>query len=371
MADARYVLLITPDAEAAPTALFFSRLAWLRPEAVRIARYRRDPAAALLGHATAVVFVRGLFEFGDLVRCASWLGIPRYYFVDDHLILVREDGGAAAPFVADHTEANVVRILRDFAGVLVSTPALREDFLRRQVHADIRLFPPAMLAVAPASARQSRELHVAFFGGAHLHPYLLETIVPALRRLAQWRPLTFIAAGVPSEVPPSDGLTIRALPYEPSYARGLERLRQCGIDVLVHPVAPGLRNNPFKNAHALITAHALGAIPVVAAAPPYAGLDEAGVAVLCADTPDSWLEGLLRAIDTEQVAGLRERLAAYCESEFSGAVNLEVWRDLLARHSGPGRLTAALRTMVAATWIVASLLRRQLAFRRLTTDAES
>lgn len=366
MTEARYVLVITPDAEAAPTALFFSRLAWLQADAVRIAQYRRDRVAALLGHACAVVFVRGLFEFGDLVRCAGWLGVPRYYFVDDHFILVREDGGAAARFVADHTEANVVRMLRDFSGVLVSTTALREDFRKRHVHADVRLFPPAMPAAAPEGPKQPRELHVAFFGGSHLHPYLLETILPAVRRLAQRRPLTLIAAGLPCDVAPSDGLTIHLLPYEPSYLIGLERIRSLGIDVLVHPVAPGLRNNPFKNAHALITAHALGAIPVVSAAPPYIGLDETGVAVLCSDSPDSWLQGLERAIDVEHAAGLRERLAAYCEREFSGAANLAVWRDLLARHSPPAPITAALGTMVAAVWIVASLLRRQLPFRRLT-----
>jgi len=364
MSDDRYVLVITPDAEAAPTALFFSRLTWLRPDAVRLARYRRDRAAALLGHACAVVFVRGLFEFGDLARCAGWLGVPRYYFVDDHLMLVREDGGAAAPFVADHTEANVVRMLRGFSGVLVSTPALRDDFHSRQVHANIRLFPPAMPPAPPAPARESRELHVAFFGGAHLHPYLLETILPALRQLAQRQPLTLIAAGLPGDVAPSDGLTIRLLPYEPAYAAGLERLRELGIDVLVHPVAPGLRNNRFKNSHALITAHALGAIPVVSAVPPYAGLDQAGVAVLCADSPDSWLQGLLHAIDAEQAAGLRERLAAYCDREFSGATNLEIWRDLLTRHPRPAPLAAAFRTMVSAAWIAASLLRRRLPFQR-------
>lgn len=366
MADARYVLVITPDAEGAPTALFFSRLTSMQTDAVRIVQYRRDRTAALLGHACAVVFVRGLFEFGDLVRCAGWLGVPRYYFVDDHLILVREDGGAAARFVADHTETNVAGVLRDFSGVLVSTPALREDFQGRHLHASVRLFPPAMPPALPAPARQSREIHVAFFGGSHLHAFLLETILPALRQLAQRRPLTLILAGVPGDVAPSDGLTTRLIPYEPSYAIGLERMREFGVDVLVHPVAPGLRNNPFKNPHALITAHALGAVPVVSATPPYDGLDEAGVAVLCADSPDSWLQGLLRAVDAEQAAGLRERLAAHCEREFSGATNLAVWKDLLARHPRPAPLTAAFRTTVAAAWIAASLVRRRLPFRRLS-----
>lgn len=64
MVDGRYLLVITADAEAAPTALFFSRLAASQPDTVRIVKYRRDRAAALLGHAAAVVFVRGLFEFG-------------------------------------------------------------------------------------------------------------------------------------------------------------------------------------------------------------------------------------------------------------------------------------------------------------------
>ena len=91
----------------------------------------------------------------------------------------------------------------------------------------------------------------------------------------------------------------------------------------------------------------------------------AGVAVLCADSPDSWLQGLLRAVDGEQAAGLRERLAAYREREFNGVSNLAVWRDLLTRHRRPALLTAALRTTVVAAWVVASLPRRQLPLRRL------
>ena len=57
-------------------------------------------------------------------------------------------------------------------------------------------------------------------------------------------------------------------------------------------------------------------------------------------------------------AETRERLAAYCRREFSGAINTAVWNQILAMHSRPGVLLMVLRTTVAALWLGASWMRR-------------
>lgn len=357
MAD-RYVLVVATDIEAASTALFFSRLLRACPDRIRIVQHHRDRLVSLLAGASAVVFIRGLFEYGELVSCAGWLGIPRYYFADDHFILVREDGGPAAAFVQDHTEPNVRRMLLGFRGVLVSTAELAADFRRRALHSDLVLFPPTVIPPPPRSAPTGRT-RLAFFGGSHLHDVFLQRIVPAIRRLALTRPVELIAVGVPGPIAPSDGLSVMTPPYQPSYTKGLQLLAAEGVDILIHPVAAGLRNNAFKCPHALITAHSLGAVPVVSAAPPYSEFHDTGVAILCADSQDSWYHGLLDAADDERARGIRQFLAAYCEKAFSGASNQEVWQALLDRHARPSEPTRLMRTALTAPWLLASLVRRQ------------
>lgn len=357
MSETGYVLVVAPERDAAPTTLFFRGLARTTPAAIRIAQYRHDAMAGLVGGAAAIVFSRGLFEFGDIVSCAALLGIPRYYFLDDHFILVREQGGAAAAFAQAHTQENVQRILRGFSGVLASTPPLRSDLLSRGLHANVMLFPP--IAIERMAARQARaSARIAFFGGSHLHGVLHSAIVPAIRRVARSRPVTLIAVGVREPIAPSDGLTVERQPYEPSYLDGVRRLAVAGIDVLVHPVASGLLGNPFKNPHALITAYALDAVPVVSNAAPYASLRDAGVAVLCDDGAASWHDGLVTAIDADRTASIRSRLAEHCRHEYDGSVNARVWASLLSQHAAPPAPAAAARTALAAAWLSANWIGR-------------
>jgi glycosyltransferase involved in cell wall biosynthesis len=354
----QYVLVVTLDAESAPTVLFFAGLARTQPQTIRIAQYRRDPLWSLLGGASAVVFVRGLFEFGDVVECAGWLGIPRYYFVDDHFILIREQGGAAAAFAQDHSEQNVARMLRGFAGVLVSTAPLRDDFERRRLHPHLMLFPPTALPPATSGREPGPSTRIAFFGGSHLHGVLHRSIVPAIRQLARRRPVTLTMMGVGDSPAEFDGLDVVSHPYEPSYLAGVRKLANAGVDILVHPVAQGLSSNPYKNPHALITAHLLGATPVVSNATPYASLHDSGVAVLCDDTIDGWLNGLSSAADPETAAGIKQRLADHCRRDYDGAISAGVWQTILRAHAAPGAVTRMVRRSAAAAWLSANWVRR-------------
>lgn len=355
-----FVLVVSLQPLDASTTLFFGHLARLVPGMIRVVQYGRDDIAGPLGEAAAVVLVRGLFEFSDIARCARALRIPVYYFLDDNFILLREQGGTGAEFVTRYTVGDVRAALRDYAGVLLATPALMSYFSEHGLHPHLILFPPVMDAerLAPPGAHASG-VTVAFFGGRHLHRQLLDIIVPAVRRLARQRPVRLVAVGLPRSIPASEGLSISQPPYTESYARGLRTLAAEGVDVFVHPVAAGLANNAYKNPHALISAHALGAVPVVSKAAPYDALGADGVALMCDDNEESWYQALTLAVTDQALRSiLRARLAAYCTEHFSGSPNRAVVDTMLRGHTPRGRAQTLWRSGIARGYQAMSLAGR-------------
>jgi hypothetical protein len=177
-------------------------------------------------------------------------------------------------------------------------------------------------------------------------------------RTTEERPLRFVVAGVGELIATSPGLTVVHQPYDLSYSRGLRTLAAAGVDVLVHPSVPGLANNAHKNPHALISAHAVGAVPVVSARPPYDDLPESGGVLQCEDTIDSWYLALKRALEPDEHRSLREQLGSFCVSHFDGGVNRQVIERLI--RDGLSRRPASVvpRRLVAVICLGADLPRR-------------
>jgi hypothetical protein len=324
-----FVLAVSLEPADASTTIFFGHLHDAAPDVIRVVQHGDAGLPAALAAAGAVVCVRALFELDDVVRAARALRLPLYYFLDDNFVVLNEQGGSDMRWVRRYTADNVRAALRRFTGVLAATPALGEFVADRQLHAQRILFPPVKAAKAVRAAPAPRDrLHIAFFGGAHLHELLLNTIVPAVKRLASQRPVRLITLGAPA-IPPSAGLQVEQHPHHVSYERGLATLLASGVDVLVHPSAAHLPNNAYKNPHALITAHALGAVPIVSDAPPYSDLRGQGVARLCSDE-HSWYQAMVKvAADPRLRVDIVERLARYCDEHFSGTANRDVLDAIL------------------------------------------
>ena len=342
-----YVAVLTHEPLSASTALFFGTLADRMPAVVRVVSPRQQGAAALVSHACAVVFVRGLFDYGASGFTARHLHLPRYYFLDDNFVLLNEEGGRDR-FLRRYTEQNVRRELAGFEGVWASSTPLVDDLMRRRLFASPRLFPPVAL---PAWRPESRpaQIRAAFFGGRHLHSVLHDVIVPALARLATQHSVTLIIVGADATTPNVPGLEVIHEPYHDSYLAGVRRLRELEVNILIHPTARATANNAYKIPHAVITANAIGAVPVVGAGPAYASVDPAAV-LQCEDTAKSWYDTLAIAARPEYADRLLEALGRYCESAFGGAVNQRFVDELIARHGAQGALRPALtRHVVTAT----------------------
>lgn len=324
------MLAVSLEPDDASTTLFFGNLVERLAGTLRVVRYGHATLAQELAGAGAVILVRGLFEMAPVVWSARALGIPLYYFADDNFMLLREEPGAWSPFVERYSVVNVRARLRSFAGVLLSSEALIERFRRDGLHAVLMAFPPVgwPQPLPPAGARRGT-IGIGFFGGAHLHDMFRACILPAIRRLAEAQPVDLVAAGIGSAIAASPGLSVVNHEHDRSYARGLRRLAGAGIDILVHPALANLQNNEFKNPHALISAHAIGAVPVVSDRAPYDALRSAGVTIQSDDSVESWYAALKHASDPLVRAIIRERLGAYCAAHFAGRVNRAVLERLL------------------------------------------
>lgn len=351
-----YVLAVSLEPLDATTTLFFGHLGDGVAGALRVVRHDHPDLAAQLAGASAVVLVRALFEMEQVEWTCRLLGVPLFYFADDNFMVLREQPGPWSLFVERYSVANVRARLRGFAGVLLSSASLIEYFERERLHSTLILFPPVGWP-KPLSRPASRPstLGVGFFGGMHLHSTFREVVMPAIERLAATRPLRLIIAGLDSAIASSPGLTIAAQQYESSYAGGLASLARSGVDVLVHPSVAGLANNLYKNPHALISAHALGAVPVVSARPPYDHLRDEGVVLQCEDTVESWHAALVLAADADAGGCIREQLAAYCASQFDGRANRQVVAEMISSHPAPDGGTRWRRTVAAASLRAARL----------------
>lgn len=352
------VVAVSLEPLDASTTLFLGHLAERMAGALQVVRYGDPGLGEKVANASALILVRGLFELDGVFLAARALRIPLYYFVDDNFILLREQAGPWSPFVRRYSAANVRRRLRVFRGVLLSSDALIDYYRVHNLHHELTAFPPIewqqQLSRPPVSPQG---VSIAFFGGLHLHEMFQTCILPAVRRLAIDRPVTLIAAGVNGTIAPSPGLSVVAQPYDTSYARGLRRLAETGVDVFVHPSAPGLDNGRYKNPHALISANALGAIPVVSDRPPYSDLRQAGVALLCDDSPESWYAAFAQAGQPAEWMPIGERLQKFCSTQYGGRLNREVIDNMLRLHESPSGRWRRVRTRVVRAAVLLGRVR--------------
>ena len=356
MADP-YLLVSSLTPGDATTTLFFRNLVGRAP--IEIAppgggRRRflgpggaRIYALALAG-ASAVVVVRGLFEFDRVAANARWFHVPRYYFADDNFIVLRDDAGVAdARWFADYSIDRVRQALKGFAGVLLATPSLVDYFREHRLHERTILYPPvAQNALPRPPAPSGKPLTIGFFGGLHRREPFLTPVYPAIRSLARQRPIRLVAAGIDRrDLADSPGLTVDAVDYDPSYSEGLRAMSVHGIDVLAHPGVFHV-HNAFKNTHVIINAHSLGAVPVFSAGPPYDAM--AGeMALICGNTEDEWLSAFVKLGDDEGLRQrMRARLAEYCAAHFSGRDNVDVISTILREHSSPAPALRQMRALV-------------------------
>jgi len=236
--------------------------------------------ASVLAGADLVILVRELHRFWDegAIAFLDAAGVPYVWFTDDNFQVLRAEGEASAFYALPRMRAALAKA----AAVWTSTEALAAAHL--WLHSNVDVWKPALDPfLRQALPGSSGPLTIALAGGDFRLSGLAGAPLDQLREIGDGLRLVVTPAAARMLRPALPGAEIIAPPPERSFRQFIRAWRRFAPDILLHP-AGATANAPFKTPTAAIVAGYLGAIPVVADEPAYAGWGEAeGVMRLGAD----------------------------------------------------------------------------------------
>lgn len=292
--------------------------------------------------AQAVVFVRGLVEYKELIAFTKHVGVPMYHYCDDNYIVVGEESERYGAAYAFYTPDNVRTVLRDFAGCLLSVPSLVDFYRENSLHSNLSLFPPIAAfdeyGDAPHDYPLARPFTMAFFGGGDRHRAFVEYIVPAVKLLSKIQAIDLIAFGVAFgavDCSAHPNLRVFYPPYEPDYTLAIRHFRHYSPNVMLHSSSP-TRNNAFKNCNNIINGVLVGAAMICSRTEPYLGLDKISATLLADDAVESWYLAMWQfANSKKRLQDFRFGAKAYCEGIYSGRQNTVAIEAILRTSQAP------------------------------------
>lgn len=259
-----------------------------------------------LSAAGLAVYVRG---FEHVVRSGlddalARVGVPRAWFTDDDLTALRGE----QPGFQFYTMKRVGRFAGRMLALVGTTAALCERL--RSFHATVLYWPCVLdeTRVPEGAANRSPSPRIGVVGGDFRRSGLRELVIPALEGVPDAELILAqpIGAGIPGA---------KMLTFEPDFRRFIEAWRAAGPNILAHP--PGrTRNAEMKSAGTLLASLYLGAVPIVADEPAFAGLDRPDGVIRVAADVAHWREAVLQLAAPETRAQYFARLAAYCRAAF-------------------------------------------------------
>ncbi len=328
--------------------------------------------------ASAIIFVRDLFDMADAIAYAQQLQIPHYYFLDDNLIALAALPEHRAQY-CPYSRQTVAAALQSFRGVLVPTVALQRYFLDEKLHHQVFLLSPTEFRelnkpVCNHLATSAPRVKLAFLGVTHRFGTFVNVVVPALCSASTKQAIELHIVGDEKDAQISHLIGVLApyvatvslvlMPFNPDLDGLLRHLRNQDIRILLHPGEDHI-NGKYKTLNVLLNAKQLGAVPILSAVEPYLGLAQLGVAHVVENTEAAWLSALQACIGSPQQL-LLKNLNEFCTREFSGAANVLVMEQILASHPPVTTVVrdARYRLAIAAQKAVNRQLQAQLRSRR-------
>lgn len=289
--------------------------------------------------ASALIISRHLFspEMYHWVTMAKKVNVPLYYYLDDNFMLLSKE----IPELKRYTIEHIKKEIAAFRGVLVTSQALADFFVKNEIHPKVHVFPPIIppkvwMDNSKIPEKSKGSTRIGFMGGLHRHKIFTDIVLPAITRLAKDHRIELVIGGdldVPLNRRPNLG--VFQFPYDTSYRLALGRMQSANIDILVH--AGSLTgNNPYKTHNVLLNAWALDAFPILANQPPYEDVEKLGLGLLCNNT-DEWFENIQRAIlDPVLVRSAHDNLNCFVAENYSGKQNLEILKLISQECPAPG-----------------------------------
>ncbi|CEJ96030.1 glycosyl transferase, group 1/2 family protein [Caballeronia glathei] len=345
--DEGYILVVTVQYDAS-TALYFDLLGAPFGRRVRVVDHLATQHVDALMRASMLVVLRGVRQYQSWLDAARALKIPTYYFLDDNMPLLSQLGEAFMPG-EDFSHDPFREALKDFNGVLLSSPRLEEYFRQHDLHKRLLNFPVGisiheqerMRAAFGTCERRVGEIVFAFMGGLHRSKGVWELLIPALARVAsEGARIHFVAPALGGESEVLERLPslmrVTLVPWDHGYVHVLRRFARYAPDYMLLATSD-TKNNSYKTRHPLLAARLLGAVAVIPDIEPYGEEIDHSISVMV-EKPfelESWYRVLRDIVDGRVDAEvIKERNRRYCETNFSGEANVNVLRELVKAAGG-------------------------------------
>jgi hypothetical protein len=292
-----------------------------------------------LAAAGVVAYVRG-FEAvatSGLDSALARLGVQRVWFTDDDLTALHGE----QPGFHHYSQRRVERFADRMLALVGTTPALCARL--RSFHSNVLYWPCLVdeALVPPRAVDQSGPLRIGVIGGDFRRAGLHDLVIPAIAATTADIEL-LLAQPIGSGIP---GATL--LPFQPDFRRFIAAWRAAGPHILAHP--PGrTRNIATKSAGLLLASLYLGAVPVVADEPAFAGLGKPEGVIRVGAGIAQWREALHELSSPDVRAEYFANLARYCRTAFNGggprpAIDFLLDRAASAASTAPSRQRMAHR----------------------------
>lgn len=279
---------------------------------------------------TDLVVVARTLNLRSINELCKKMNIPCYYFTDDNFREIVVDH-CEDPGLMEVAKKTNKKYLSQFAGIIVTTPALRSYFLEKKLHEHVILLPAIWRKPCRKSEGQ-KILTIAFMGGPFREDMLKKCVLPALYHIAKDRPLRLICPCTRETEEKvlefeKDNLEIVPFYRTNNYEYLINTYAALNPDILIH-CGNNLRNNIYKTKNALINAVTLGVPLLVSDIEPYCDHSDGSedAYLLTRNTPEAWEKSLRRLVDD---AALRQSLFTnaekFCEKHYNSAT---VWEEM-------------------------------------------
>ena len=343
-----------------------------------------------LASASAVIFSRDLFAMQAWVEAVRAADVPRYYFMDENVVTMRDEPQYHTHAFHRHSKEDVRAQLEDFNGVLVSNNALAEYVRRTNLHSNVAVLPPAATQLPyetgghildQITQKSPRVIRFAFFSAPIRQGFFAQIVLPALRELSHDFNVELIAFGcAPGSLDDvASPLRVRTPAWNLNYTEAMAELRRWNPDVILQPEIIN-QSTPYKMPHMLLTAAQLGAALITSNAAPYIELARQmpPPVLLCPNTVSGWAETMRMLLESPPLRQRCAQAALNCvRTTWDGSANAALTGLLVARHPTPSDAIALRRNkslFVAAnswfgrSWALAHASRELLGDKILQTE---
>lgn len=326
----RFNILVIVESLAASEQLVFLPLS---SHLSIIFRHYHDCDLALGLDADLIIFSRDTIHNQASIALAiifSKIGKKVCWYADDNFPALSSD-----PLLGKHysqyTIKKLEKFLSPFTSIISTSHNLRQYYQaafpsKEHILVDPVYSPTFYLGIEQAAQMSSpfsikrNLLRLAFMGQSHRHPALLNYVLPALSKLAsdgiKVELYHYSGHDLSSKIK-SAGLSEIALSPTLDYSRLLRDLKECSINIVIHPKSNS-SNSSYKTPNSLLTATMIGAILLASPEDQYNNLPE-GLMSIANNSAAEWHNNLLEAICSDYRNTTWLKAHKYCSSTYSSS----------------------------------------------------